>query len=700
MNRFLILLFSFFIPFVMLADVRLPAIFGNNMMLQQQSNVRFWGWGAPGEPLTVECSWQPGVLLPANPDPETLQWQVSFTTPAASYTRHTITIRGGWSDTVLKNILFGEVWLCSGQSNMEWQPSWGNIDVTEAQYASANDSSLRFFTVPRLSVIEPQSDCDGSWQVSTSKTMRSFSATAFFFGRELRDKLGIPIALINASWGGTPIESWTPEEHVGPLAPDHTIWKYGRPGSMYNGMIAPLTSLNIAGFLWYQGESNTYNAGEYADLMLQMATDWRHDFGADKPFYYVQLAPWQYERPREGAILRDEQRKAFARIPNSGMIVISDIGNIADIHPSNKTDVGKRLSEWALQKHYKKPGKKALCGPLFRDATFEKGGVHVRFDFAEGGLKSKDGKPLTDFVLAGADRNFYPAKARIEKGGVWVWSDKVPTPVALRFAFENTSEPNLCNTDGLPASTFRTDDWTVLVPTINISFQYADPAGNARVKLSVNDTSWIIRYRTDGLAPDAASPVAEGVLKLPTGQNMLARLFRKNGEAADRIDTFRIQPSIILGQPGIFQPQPNRKFKPASGEFNLTDGLLGDMNYGSGRWVGYEGEDAVIMFDLGKRQHVKRVSFRFLSNAPSWIFLPQSTRVWFSEDSMNFNGGGMVHLPQTQPNEKPHIHQVDHYINRETRFLRIEVKGMGTLPEWHSGFGGKAWFFVDEVEVE
>ena len=700
MNRLLILIFGLFLPLFMHADPRLPAIFGNNMVLQQQSDIQFWGWGAPGEPLTVECSWQPSILLDAPVDPVSLRWLVTFKTPAASMKRYTITIRGGWSDMVLKNVLIGEVWICSGQSNMEWQPSWGNLDITEAQYATANDSSLRFFTVPRLSVIDPQNDCNGTWQVSATKTMRNFSATAYFFGRELRDKLGIPIALINSTWSGTPVESWTPEEHVAPLNVDHPIWKYGRPGSLYNGMIAPLTTLQIAGFLWYQGETNTYNAEDYADLLTLMVRDWRKDFGADKPFYYVQIAPFRYVRVREGAVVRDEQRKALALIPNSGMIVVSDIGNIEDIHPSNKTDVGKRLSLWALQKQYKKPVKKALCGPLFRDARFENGGVRVRFDFAEGGLKTLDGKPPTDFVVAGADRTFHPAKARIENGTVWAWSDSVPKPVALRFAFENTSTPNLCNADALPASTFRTDHWPALLPSINIAFQYAGPDGKARVKLSTSDSSWIIRYRTDDVAPNAASPVADGIISLPVGKNMLARLFRTNGEAADRIDTFRIQPSILLGQPCIFQPQPNRKYKLASGELNLSDGLLGDTNFSSGRWVGFQGEDAVFMFDLGKSQHVKRVSLRFLSNSPAWVLPPYSTRVWFSEDSMNFKGGIEIQLPKAISGDPAHIHQVDHYINRETRFLRIEVKGLAGLPEWHSGKGGKAWFFVDEIIVE
>jgi hypothetical protein len=464
-------------------------------------------------------------------------------------------------------------------------------------------------------------------------------------------------------------------------------------------MIAPLAGLPLAGMIWYQGEANTYNGTEYAGLLETMVRDWRACFGAGKPFFYVQIAPFQYGRPREGAVVRDEQRKAMARIPNSGMVVISDIGNISDIHPANKTDVGKRLARWALNKHYKQQVNTALCGPLFKDVAFGNGGARIRFEFADG-LRSCDGRPLTDFTLAGADRLFYPATARIENNSVWVWSDSVPQPVALRFAFENTATPNLCNSDGLPASTFRTDDWPVLLPSINIAFQYADADGSARVKLSTRDTTWRIRYNLNGSAPTLSSPFAEGTIRVPKGRTLLARLFRPDGEAADRIDTFQIRPNLMLGQPCLFSPQPNRKFPPASGEYNLTDGLLGSTDFADGRWVGYQGENAEFMFDLGKRQYVGRVVIRFLVNSPSWIILPKNTRVWFSEDSMNFRGGVSQALPQVQQNEPARIVEVVHNVNRETRFLRIQVQGPGTLPDWHSGAGGKAWFFVDEVVAE
>lgn len=445
------------------ADIRLPAIFGSHMVLQQNDTVNFWGWAAPQNDIVVLCSWLPGREFPARADRATLRWSVALPTAPGGMTPHTITVKGGGDDMVLKDVLFGEVWLCSGQSNMEWQAAWGNVDVTKAQYEAAEDPGLRFFTVPRTSMPNPQDDCRAEWRVSRRRTMRQFSATAYFFGRELRDRLGVPVGLVNASWGGTPIEAWMHETDFAAgdwPAEEHPIWEYGRPGSLWNGMIAPLISLKIRGFLWYQGEANTYNPGDYAGLLEKMVAGWRQDFGAAAlPFYYVQIAPWRYDRPLEGAILRDAQRRALDRLQPAGMAVISDIGDLDDIHPRNKAGVGQRLAAWALAKTY---GLKdlAFSGPLYRDFVVENDRVRVRFDFAENGLIAKNG-PLCCFEIAGADRRFFPAKAEIEGAEVLVSAPEVPVPVAVRFAFDNIAEPNLFSAGGLPASCFRSDDWPI-----------------------------------------------------------------------------------------------------------------------------------------------------------------------------------------------------------------------------------------------
>lgn len=465
MARLFVLAALLFLAFSIKAEVRLPSIFGPHMVVQQNQPLEFWGWGAPNDKIEIHCSWLAGQIFTAKADPKTLRWSVSLSIGAASFEPQKITIKGGWSDIVLDDILFGEVWLCSGQSNMEWQPAWGGkLKITDEQNASANNAAgLRFFSAPRRSVVAPADEFPAEWRVSSAENLARFSATAFFFGRELREKLNVPIGLLNISWGGTAIENWMHEADF--LAPPfqktidekHPAYNYGRPGSLWNGMISPIKSLKIAGFIWYQGETNTHNPLEYDLLLQKLVADWRADFGQFLPFFWAQIAPWVYGGPMQGAAVRDEQRRALKLIPNSGMVVTSDIGDTLDIHPGNKLDVGKKFAALALSKVYKKENV-AVSGPLFNDFAIEEGRIRVFFDHAENGLTSQNG-PLTCFEIAGKDRKFYPAEAVIDGSAVVVKSAKVTAPVAVRFAFWNTATPNLFNKDGLPASCFRTDDW-------------------------------------------------------------------------------------------------------------------------------------------------------------------------------------------------------------------------------------------------
>jgi sialate O-acetylesterase len=452
----LLLLLGSFLP--VKANVSLPAIFGNHMVLQQNAEVTIWGWGKPGEEVTVTASWsqQPVRTKASN----LAKWEVKLNTPGAGGP-HSLRVQG-YNTVQIEDILMGEVWLCSGQSNMEWNARM-TIEHAEREIPQANYPSIRFFSVAHKTADGPQLDVEGQWVVCTPLTMPEFSAVGYFFGRELHQTLGIPVGLINSSWGGTPAEVW-----VNPLAltKDKVLaeaaarlkevpWGPVQAGKAYYAMIAPLIPFRIAGALWYQGESNVGDADTYAQLLPALIRNWRSEWSNDFPFYYVQIAPFKGYGEDSGVRLRDAQRRAMAE-PKTGMVVVSDIGNVDDIHPRNKIDVGKRLANWALAQTYGKQGI-TFSGPLFRNMKVEGNKVRVSFDHAEQGLVAK-GKALTHFEVAGPDGNFVPATARIDGSTVVVQAKGVKSPAAVRFAWSNTAEPNLFNKAGLPASSFRSDN--------------------------------------------------------------------------------------------------------------------------------------------------------------------------------------------------------------------------------------------------
>ncbi len=442
--------------------VNLPNIFGDHMVLQQNAEVKLWGWAGPFEKITVVASWgEDTIKTVGNRKGE---WAAMLKTPSAGGP-HIITITG-YNSIEIKDVLLGEVWLCSGQSNMEWTPSFG-IDHGEEAIAKADHPEIRFFNVVHSTSEYPQKNLMGEWVVCTPETMKRFSAVGYFFGEKVHEELGVPVGLINSSWGGTPAETWT---NAGVIEKDAELnevanqmdtvpWGPTEPGLIYNYMIYPFISYKIQGALWYQGEANVGFPGNYEHLLKTMITSWRNERGYEFPFYYVQIAPYKYGRPVEGAYLRDSQRNVLS-LQNTGMVVVSDIGNIDDIHPRNKIDVGTRLANLALKETYGQ-GLGLVSGPLYEKLEIEKGKARVHFKNSEGGLKSSE-KKLSCFLIAGEDKMFYQADAKIDGNTVVVSSKKVKEPVAVRFAWTNTAEPTLFNSAGLPASTFRTDDWEVI----------------------------------------------------------------------------------------------------------------------------------------------------------------------------------------------------------------------------------------------
>ncbi|TXK52630.1 sialate O-acetylesterase [Pontibacter qinzhouensis] len=443
------------------ANVQLPAIFGNHMVLQQNAEVSIWGWAKALEEVTVTSSWDQQVVKTTASNQA--KWEVKLMTPAAGGP-YTIKIEG-YNTILLEDVLIGEVWLCSGQSNMEWSARAG-IDNAEQAVAEANFPFIRFFRVGYRTADVPQQDLDGQWVVCTPETMKDFSAVAYFFGKDVHQNLNLPVGLIDNSWGGTPAETWVNPDLIAKnqamaasaATQKEVTWCPVEPGKTYNAMLKPLVPYHIAGVLWYQGESNTNDPENYATLFPTLIQNWRSEWGYEFPFYYVQIAPFKHYGTQAGARLRDVQRRVL-QVPNTGMVVVSDIGNNENIHPTNKHDIGKRLANLALNQTY---GKKELpySGPLFREMKTDGNKAVLYFDHADKGLVSKN-KKLTQFEIAGSDQKFVKADARIVGNTVVVQAKRVKNPAAVRFEWHSAVEASLFNKEGLPASSFRTDDWVI-----------------------------------------------------------------------------------------------------------------------------------------------------------------------------------------------------------------------------------------------
>ncbi len=441
------------------ANISLPEIFSDNMVLQQKSDVILWGWARPGEKIVIMADW---MDAPSTVTGDTQgMWKVIVKTPSAGGP-YNIMLKGQ-NEIELKNVLIGEVWLCSGQSNMEMSAQWG-IDNGEEEIENADYPQIRLFTVSVATSQYPQDHFIGRWKVCTPEQMKTFSAIGYFFARKLNKELGIPIGIINSSWGGTPAESWMPEEAIkndsflreAAAKQKPVPWGPIETARIYNAMISPMITFRIAGVLWYQGEANTINGYAYKEILTALINSWRSKWGYDFPFYFAQIAPYKYGKEFEGVIVRDAQRRALD-VPNTGMAVLSDICDTLNIHPKNKQDAALRLANIALNRSYKKTIAED-SGPLYRSIIIDKNKAVISFDHSEG-LHSTNGK-LTCFEVAGTDNVFYPAEAKIKGRQVIVHSKKVKVPAVVRFAWKNTATPNLTNGANLPASCFTTDTVT------------------------------------------------------------------------------------------------------------------------------------------------------------------------------------------------------------------------------------------------
>jgi sialate O-acetylesterase len=485
------------------ADVRLPSIFGDNMVLQRDKAIAVWGTADAGEKVTVALA---GKKAEATSDADG-KWTVRLDALAAGGP-HELTVTGN-NTVTLKNVLIGEVWVCSGQSNMNMPIDWGvfgkwGSPESTAALAKIDDPQLRMFLVAGQAANKPAANVPGTWKIAKGHQVLKWSAAAYFFGVELRRELGVPVGLVKSAVGGTIIESWTRRQAMLKISPDYqvgfdswdrriagfdeqayqkklAVWQKAaqaakaqkkraprrprrisesnrNPASLYNGMIAPLIPYGMRGVIWYQGESNARGAAAYRKLFPAMIRDWRSQWKQDDfPFLFVQLANFRKRAEQPGnsqwAELREAQLMALSE-PNTAMAVAIDIGEANDIHPKNKQDVGKRLALAAMKLAY---GRDIVhSGPIYKSMTATGSTVRLTFDPVGKGLVAKGGT-LKGFAVAGADKKFVWAKATIDGNAVLVSSDQVAEPKAVRYGWADNPECTLTNTDGLPASPFRTD---------------------------------------------------------------------------------------------------------------------------------------------------------------------------------------------------------------------------------------------------
>lgn len=445
------------------ASVTLPNIFGDNMVLQQQSSPMLWGKAKANVSVAVTTSWDKKTYsVKTNVDGK---WKLAVKTPIAGGPFE-ISFNDGEKLT-LKNILIGEVWVCSGQSNME-MPLRGNsspiLNASEI-IVNADNNELRLFRVGRATAASPTDALKGEWMFANSENARDYSALAFQYGQILQKKLKVPIGIILTSVGGTTVEAWMsnpslkdfPEVKILPtLTGVKDAHKYAT--TLFNGMVAPIVGYGVKGFLWFQGESNRHNPERYENYFPAMVADWRKQWGlGDLPFYYVQIAPYDgKDKTRSGPRLREAQLKDAKIIPNSGMIAALDVGMENDVHFMDKTTLAQRASYWAFGKTYQIKGIN-YKSPELNNMKIDSSKAILTFDNAP--YLTSYRKPLTLFEMAGEDKIFYPAKAEIKGNQVVVQCDMVPKPVAVRYAYKEFVKGELYNNDGLPASSFRTDDW-------------------------------------------------------------------------------------------------------------------------------------------------------------------------------------------------------------------------------------------------
>ena len=455
------------------ATVELPDIISDNAVLQQNSDVKLWGKGKPGSKVRINTSWD-NQNYSAQADKKTGKWEIRVKTPAASYTPYTVTFDDGDGPEKIENVLIGEVWFCSGQSNMEMPlRGYGVQPIEGAQEAIAYSGrypGIRMVNIPKRASYTPQESVEGKWKQSCPKEAPEFSALAYFFARSLNDLLDVPVGIINCAYGGSKVEGWIPKEKLDTYAnwdmdaeeKNEALQEYERIGVMYNAMLNPIIGYNVKGFLWNQGESNVGRHAEYPYHQKDMVEIWRDRWGlGELPFYFVELPGWGYGNPNgdNAAIFRESQHKGAEILPNSGIVCTSDLiypYELEDIHACKKKEIGERMAFMAAGKTYGIEGM-PVNYPTIKNVDYQGDKAVLEFNY-RGFTPNLD---LPGFEVAGADRVFHPAKATEDWNThtVTVSSDAVKDIKAVRYCFKNFAVGKVKDMYGLPLVPFRTDDW-------------------------------------------------------------------------------------------------------------------------------------------------------------------------------------------------------------------------------------------------
>jgi hypothetical protein len=476
------------------SNISLPLLFSDNMVLQQNSKVNFWGTAAPNEKISISVDWQKKNFITKADNKG--NWKIEITTDEASFIGHTISIKGT-NEITLKNVLLGEVWFSSGQSNMELVMR--RVKDADKEISEANYPNIRLFNVKKKKSDEPQTTVsEGSkWLACSPESVKEFSAISYYFARKMQQELNVPIGIITANWGGTGAECWTPSEKMKDNAVLKNIYmrwekwdadkvkdsiafletkktnpkaeepkslymtnrQHRRPSVLYNAMVAPLMPFTIKGVIWYQGTSNRDWANEYLEQMKALIYGWRQNWNIGAfPFYFLQLTAYKYSDSNLAAIIRENQLKTL-QVPNTAMCSTMDIGDLNELHVTYKLPYGVRLANIALANSYNK--KIGFCGPLFQEYKIKGNTIEVSFSYNKN--LHFTGDKLNAIFIAGKDRKFVKATTRIENNKLIVASEDVKEPVSVRYAWNNTGEANLFNDAKLPASPFRTDSWENII---------------------------------------------------------------------------------------------------------------------------------------------------------------------------------------------------------------------------------------------